>query len=146
MKILIKAIWHFRFFFFKKCYQMFNHSKLHVTNFRRKICFGINEVIKGLEKDQMRLVLACHSCKPEMLTQHMIGLAATRNCPATIISNLSTTLCPILKISSLMALGIKVRWIFPRISLTTVISSKLENLKQLTCTVDLTRRSQVQIH
>lgn len=81
------------------------HSKMSIA--RRKICFGINEVIKGLEKDQMRLVLACQSCKPEMLTQHMIGLAATRNCPATIISNLSTTLCPILKISSLMALGIK---------------------------------------
>lgn len=98
-------------------------------NFRRKICFGINEVIKGLEKDQMRLVLACQSCKPEMLTQHLIGLAATRNCPATIISNLSTTLCPILKISTLMALGIKVRFC-PRNSQTIVISSKLEILKQ----------------
>ncbi|XP_062591943.1 ribonuclease P protein subunit p38-like [Saccostrea cucullata] len=74
---------------------------------RSKLCFGINEVIKGLERDQMRLVLACQSCKPDMLTQHLIGLAASRNCPASLISNLSSTLCPILKISSLMALGIK---------------------------------------
>lgn len=100
-------------------YQNYHH-------FRRKICFGINEVIKGLEKDQMLLVLACQSCKPEMLTQHLIGLAATRNCPATTISNLSTTLCPILQISSLMALGIKVRYFCSKNSQTIVISSKLE--------------------
>nr|XP_022339460.1 ribonuclease P protein subunit p38-like isoform X2 [Crassostrea virginica] len=74
---------------------------------RKKICFGINEVTKGLEKDQLRLVLVCQSCKPEMLTQHLIGLAASRNCTVSVISNLSLTLCPLLKLSSLMALGVK---------------------------------------
>ncbi|XP_061184330.1 ribonuclease P protein subunit p38-like [Saccostrea echinata] len=74
---------------------------------RSKLCFGIKEVIKGLERDQMQLVLACQSCKPDMLTQHLIGLAASRSCPASLISNLSSTLCPVLKISSLMAIGIK---------------------------------------
>nr|XP_022336303.1 ribonuclease P protein subunit p38-like [Crassostrea virginica] len=77
---------------------------------RKKICFGINEVTKGLEKDQLRLVLVCQSCKPEMLTQHLIGLAASRNCTASVISNLSLTLCPLLKLSSLMALGVKVSY------------------------------------
>ena len=75
---------------------------------RKKICFGINEVTKGLEKDQLRLVLVCQSCKPEMLTQHLIGLAASRNCAVSITSNLSLTLCPLLKLFSLMALGVKV--------------------------------------
>ena len=80
---------------------------------RKKICFGINEVTKGLEKDQLRLVLVCQSCKPEMFTQHLIGLAASRNCAASVISNLSLTLCPLLKLSSLLALGVKVIYSWP---------------------------------
>ena len=75
---------------------------------RKKIRFGINEVTKGLQKDQLRLVLVYQSCKPERLTKHLIGLAASRNCAVSITSNLSLTLCPLLKLFSLMALGVKV--------------------------------------
>ena len=48
-----------------------------------------------------------------MFTQHLIGLAASRNCAASVISNLSLTLCPLLKLSSLLALGVKVIYSWP---------------------------------
>ena len=90
----------------------FSYILIVATLCGKKICFGINEVTKGLEKDQLRLVPVCRSCKPEMLTQHLIGLAVSRNCAVSVISNLSLTLCPLLKISSLMALGVKVSYTY----------------------------------
>ena len=45
---------------------------------QRYIVGGINEVTKGLERGQLRLVLVCRSVRPAVLTQHLLLMAHTK--------------------------------------------------------------------
>ncbi|CAK8675615.1 unnamed protein product [Clavelina lepadiformis] len=82
--------------------------KQEVTaNLRSDILVGIREVTKALEKDQISLLLVCRSAKPALLTQPLIHLVATRSVPAACISDLSTTVAPLLGLKTALALGFR---------------------------------------
>ena len=76
--------------------------------YRKDLYLGLNKVTKGLEKDELRLVLVCKSAEPKFITSHLIGLSAVRNCHSMQVKDLSKTMSQILNISSALAVGFKV--------------------------------------
>ncbi|XP_032037444.1 ribonuclease P protein subunit p38 [Aythya fuligula] len=74
---------------------------------RRQLAIGVNEVTKGLEKNELLLLLVCKSAKPAMITSHLIQLSASRDTPAGQVPRLSETIAPLLGLTSVLALGFK---------------------------------------
>ncbi|XP_060756923.1 ribonuclease P protein subunit p38 [Neoarius graeffei] len=74
---------------------------------RNELAIGINEVTKGLEKNELGLVLVCDSVQPLHMTSHLIPLSQTRSVPACQVPSLSTSLASSLGLSSVLALGFK---------------------------------------
>ncbi|XP_072548369.1 ribonuclease P protein subunit p38 [Salminus brasiliensis] len=74
---------------------------------RRQLAIGINEVTKGLEKDELSLVLVCSSVRPAHMISHLIPLSRTRAVPACQVPDLSDGLSGLLGLSSVLALGFK---------------------------------------
>ena len=56
----------------------------------------------------MRGGVVCLSAQPSLMTQHIMILAATRQCPMMALHNVSSKLAPVLGIKSVLALGFKV--------------------------------------
>ncbi|KAL6462319.1 hypothetical protein MHYP_G00287410 [Metynnis hypsauchen] len=76
---------------------------------RRQLALGINEVTKGLERDELSLVLVCASARPAHMTNHLIPLSKTRAVPACQVVGLSAGLSGVLRVSSVLALGFRRR-------------------------------------
>lgn len=76
-------------------------------NLRNELAIGINEVTKGLEKNELGLVLVCDSVKPAHMTSHLISLSQTRSVPACQVPGLSASLARTLGLKSVLALGFK---------------------------------------
>ncbi|XP_061632841.1 ribonuclease P protein subunit p38 [Phyllopteryx taeniolatus] len=74
---------------------------------RRQLALGINEVTKGLERNQLKLVLVCKSVKPKHMTNHLIALSASRGVPACQVPRLSVTVAQPLGLKSVLALGFR---------------------------------------
>lgn len=74
---------------------------------RNELAIGINEVTKGLEKNELGLVLVCDSVKPAHMTSHLIPLSHTRSVPACQVPGLSASLAESLGLTSVLALGFK---------------------------------------
>ncbi|KAM3613458.1 uncharacterized protein V6R79_000003 [Siganus canaliculatus] len=74
---------------------------------RKQLAIGINEVTKGLERNELKLVLVCKSVKPQQMTNHLIALSATRGVPACQVPRLSLTLSEPLGLKSVLALGFR---------------------------------------
>lgn len=76
---------------------------------RNELAIGINEVTKGLEKNELGLVLVCDSVKPAHMTSHLISLSQTRSVPACQVPGLSASLAGTLGLTSVLALGFKLQ-------------------------------------
>ncbi|XP_019747658.1 ribonuclease P protein subunit p38 [Hippocampus comes] len=74
---------------------------------RRQLALGINEVTKGLERNQLKLVLVCKSIKPKHMTNHLIELSASRGVPACQVPRLSESMATLLGLKSVLALGFR---------------------------------------
>lgn len=74
---------------------------------RKQLAIGINEVTKGLERNELSLVLVCNSVKPRHMTQHLIPLSKTRFVPACQVPRLSESLAGLMGLKCLLALGFK---------------------------------------
>ncbi|XP_060063896.1 ribonuclease P protein subunit p38-like [Ylistrum balloti] len=74
---------------------------------RKQLLFGVNQVTRGLEKDEVRLVMTCRSAQPVIITRHMIGLSSLRGCPAICINDLNKSLCEVMNMTSAVAVAFK---------------------------------------
>ncbi|XP_052434804.1 ribonuclease P protein subunit p38 [Carassius gibelio] len=74
---------------------------------RKQLAIGINEVTKGLERNELSLVLVCNSVKPAHMTCHLIPLSKTRSVPACQVPNLSDTVSRLLGLKCVLALGFR---------------------------------------
>ncbi|XP_021356342.1 ribonuclease P protein subunit p38-like isoform X2 [Mizuhopecten yessoensis] len=74
---------------------------------RKQLLFGVNQVTRGLEKDEVRLVISCRSAQPVIITRHLIGLAALRKCPAICVSSLNKSVSKVMNMTSAVAIGFK---------------------------------------
>lgn len=74
---------------------------------RKQLAIGINEVTKGLERNELSLVLVCNSVRPEDMTWHLIPLSVTRSVPACQVPDLSNSLSGLLGLKCVLALGFK---------------------------------------
>lgn len=74
---------------------------------RKQLAIGINEVTKGLERNELSLVLVCNSVRPEDMTWHLIPLSTTRSVPACQVPDLSASLSGLLGLKCVLALGFK---------------------------------------
>ncbi|KAK2902964.1 hypothetical protein Q8A67_007677 [Cirrhinus molitorella] len=74
---------------------------------RKQLAIGINEVTKGLERNELSLVLVCNSVKPAHMTCHLIPLSKMRSVPACQVPKLSETLAEQLGLKCVLALGFK---------------------------------------
>ena len=73
-------------------------------------CLGISEVIKTLERDDLRLVLICKATSPPELKKAVLSLVASNSCPAASISDVfSPVKASFESLSSLTAFGVKVQ-------------------------------------
>ncbi|XP_026780004.3 ribonuclease P protein subunit p38 [Pangasianodon hypophthalmus] len=77
------------------------------NHLRHELAIGINEVTKGLEKNELALVLVCDSVRPAHMTSHLISLSQTRSVPACQVPGLSASLARSLGLTSVLALGFK---------------------------------------
>ena len=74
---------------------------------RTLLVCGVNRVTRCLERDELQHVVVDRS-SPWQLHQHLAQLSAVRGCKAVAIDNLSASLSPLLAVSRLCAVGIKV--------------------------------------
>ena len=72
---------------------------------------GVQNVTRCLERDELRLVLVDRS-SPWQLHQRLAQLSAVRHCPAVALDSMATTLCDVLAVTRLCALGFKVAYTF----------------------------------
>jgi len=74
-----------------------------------QLLLGINSVARGLEKDQVSLVVVCGEIRPLILIQHLPQLAFLRQVPFCVLpdSNTPFVLAKPLKFKSLIALAFK---------------------------------------
>jgi ribosomal protein L7Ae-like RNA K-turn-binding protein len=88
---------------------MLGHCSLCSVNrvVRTQLICGVNRVTRCLERDELQLVVVDRS-SPWQLHQHLAQLSAVRECKAIAIDNLSASLSPLLAVSRLCAIGIKV--------------------------------------
>ncbi|KAM3927655.1 ribonuclease P protein subunit p38 isoform 1-T3 [Leptodactylus fuscus] len=77
------------------------------VDLRKQLAFGINEVTRALEKNDLYLVIVCKSAKPEMITKHIIELSYSRAVPACQLPRLSENMAPALGLKSVLALGFR---------------------------------------
>ncbi|XP_027865961.1 ribonuclease P protein subunit p38-like [Xiphophorus couchianus] len=77
------------------------------TAARRQLAIGINEVTKALERNQLRLLLVCKSVRPQLMTNHLIALSATRGVPACQVPHLSESVAELLGLKSVLSLGFR---------------------------------------
>ncbi|XP_054903426.1 ribonuclease P protein subunit p38 [Poeciliopsis prolifica] len=77
------------------------------TAARRQLAIGINEVTKALERNQLQLLLVCKSVRPQLMTDHLIALSATRFVPACQVPRLSDSVAELLGLKSVLALGFR---------------------------------------
>lgn len=74
---------------------------------RKQLAIGINEVTKGLERNELSLVLVCNSVTPAHMTSHLIPLSKTRSVPACQVPGLSGSLSELLGLKCVLALGFR---------------------------------------
>ncbi|XP_056330960.1 ribonuclease P protein subunit p38 [Danio aesculapii] len=74
---------------------------------RKQLAIGINEVTKGLERNELSLVLVCNSVAPAHMTTHLIPLSKTRSVPACQVPGLSGSLSELLGLKCVLALGFR---------------------------------------
>ncbi|XP_018953209.2 ribonuclease P protein subunit p38-like isoform X1 [Cyprinus carpio] len=74
---------------------------------RKQLAVGINEVTKGLERNELSLVLVCNSVRPAHMTCHLIPLSKTRSVPACQVPSLSESLAGLLGLKCVLALGFR---------------------------------------
>lgn len=74
---------------------------------RKQLAIGINEVTKGLERNELSLVLVCNSAVPSHMTCHLIPLSKTRSVPACQVPRLSESIAGLLGLKCVLALGFK---------------------------------------
>lgn len=74
---------------------------------RKQLAIGINEVTKGLERNELSLVLVCNSVRPADMTCHLIPLSITRSVPAYQVPDLSDSISGQLGLKCVLALGFK---------------------------------------
>lgn len=74
---------------------------------RKQLAIGINEVTKGLERNDLSLVLVCNSVTPAHMTSHLIPLSKTRSVPACQVPGLSGSLSELLGLKCVLALGFR---------------------------------------
>ncbi|XP_041358777.1 ribonuclease P protein subunit p38-like [Gigantopelta aegis] len=74
---------------------------------RSQLAIGINAVTRGLEKDDLDLVIVCQSTEPQLITKHLIPLSACRQCPTLCIPRFSEAVAPLLGIKSTVGIGFK---------------------------------------
>jgi len=77
--------------------------------FRQEIVCGLQSVTRCLERDKLRLVIVDRS-SPWRLHLHLAQLSAVRRCPAVAVDNMAKTLCAVLSVTRLCALGFKVNY------------------------------------
>ncbi|XP_072268905.1 ribonuclease P protein subunit p38 [Pyxicephalus adspersus] len=112
-----------------------------LNEIRKHLAIGINEVTRALEKNEVNLVIVCKSAKPQMITQHITELSASRGVTACQLPRLSENVAPVLGLKSVLALGFKrtsdifqeeVRAITPRVPPLKVpwLTDMAENAKE----------------
>lgn len=74
---------------------------------RKQLAIGINEVTRGLERNELSLVLVCNSAVPLHMTNHLIPLSKTRSVPACQVPRLSESLSGLMGLKCVLALGFK---------------------------------------
>lgn len=74
---------------------------------RRQLAIGINEVTKGLERNELKLLLVCKSVRPKHMTNHLLALSVSRGVPACQVPRLSQSLSAPLGLKSVLALGFR---------------------------------------
>ncbi|XP_048881172.1 ribonuclease P protein subunit p38 [Brienomyrus brachyistius] len=77
------------------------------VGFRKQLAIGINEVTRGLEKNDLCLVLVCKSIRPAHMSAHLILLSRTRAVPACQVPRLSESLAGPLGLKHVLALGVR---------------------------------------
>ncbi|XP_074657697.1 uncharacterized protein LOC141910791 isoform X2 [Tubulanus polymorphus] len=86
----------------------FNQKHPDIIELRCQFVCGMNEVMKHLERDNLRCVMICRS-SPVQLTKMLIPLLATRGCPAVCMHDFSAIFGELLRRKCLTTLGIKKR-------------------------------------
>ncbi|CAM9270277.1 unnamed protein product [Lampetra fluviatilis] len=74
---------------------------------RREVALGVNEVIRGLERDELSLVLVCGTARPPLLPRLLASLCASRAVSAAQLGALSAAVAPLLGLRSVLALGVR---------------------------------------
>uniref|UniRef100_A0A3B3R2E3 Ribonuclease P/MRP 38 subunit n=1 Tax=Paramormyrops kingsleyae TaxID=1676925 RepID=A0A3B3R2E3_9TELE len=77
------------------------------VGFRKQLAIGINEVTRGLEKNDLCLVLVCKSVRPAHMSGHLIPLSRSRAVPACQVPRLSESLAALLGLKHVLALGVR---------------------------------------
>jgi len=72
------------------------------------MCFGINEVTRGLEREKLRLVIVCKDVQPLILIQHLPVLAKIKGVPLCPLSNSTAHFAKLFGMRSIVAFGFKV--------------------------------------
>ena len=86
---------------------------------RLQLAIGHRQVCKGLERDQLSLVLVWGAAQPLLLIRSLLPLAASRACPALCLQKLMPTITDATGLSSLIAIGFKVS-VFVNLSIESV--------------------------
>ena len=91
---------HYYYYKSPVCASLFLH--------RLQLAIGHRQVCKGLERDQLSLVLVWGAAQPLLLIRSLLPLAASRACPALCLQKLMPTITDATGLSSLIAIGFKV--------------------------------------
>ncbi|PFX32127.1 Ribonuclease P protein subunit p38 [Stylophora pistillata] len=84
------------------------NEKDRIKHLRSGLLLGLSNVIKGLERGTVRLVLVDHAIEPPALLQHLLLLCATRKAPACAITGMSDSRVPhVLGVRKLAAFAFK---------------------------------------
>ena len=74
---------------------------------RSQLILGVNTVVRYIEQGRAKIGLICDSAPPSM-QQHCLALAANKGVRFGVVTELSSLMCPLLGMKSVLALGIKV--------------------------------------
>ncbi|CAI8007728.1 Ribonuclease P protein subunit p38 [Geodia barretti] len=75
---------------------------------RSQIVVGVNEVTRGLERNNLRAAVVCLSVRSPLLHDHLQVLSATRNVPCIALNGVSAAVAPVLGLKRAMTIGLKV--------------------------------------